>query len=776
MKVRSRLVTLGAILMVAVTGVRAEPGFLVATAQPDAPAFGEPLREKLQAVVRARGSDYVPRTRHLSNGGAPVFTNRLLLEKSPYLQQHAHNPVNWFAWGPEAFAEASRLGRPVLISIGYSTCHWCHVMEEESFDDIETAKVLNSRFIAIKVDREARPDIDSIYMSAIHAMGERGGWPLNIFATAEGKPFFGGTYFPPKARGGRVGFKDVLIQISSAYAERKEEIWGTADSLATHLKNQLEGHMGQQSAVLGARQLAAAVDRVSQIADRKWGGAGRGTKFPSSIPIGLLLRESRRTGQEEGKPLALLTLDKMAAGGIRDHLGGGFHRYATDPRWLVPHFEKMLYDNALIADAYLEAFRTTKDPAYAKVVRDVLDYVLLEMVDASGGFYSATDADSLTPTGESEEGAFFTWTRKEIESLLGADAAQVPIAYFGVAADGPLEGRNVLHAWREADDVARELKLSRQTFDQRLAASKERMLSARAERPSPLRDDKILVAWNGLMVTALAKAGFAFGEERYVEAAARCAAFVLTSMRREGRLSRISLSGEVGGPAFLEDYAFFVRGLIDLYEATGQIRWIRESISLQKVQDEFYVDHEGGGYFRTARDGERLLAREKPIDDGALPSGNSIAASNLSRLAGLTGREIFSERLALLYSAFARDVERSALISAALMETVSDREAGMLEVIVVEPANVARTELRSHRESMLEPLRSSFAPNRVLIQTKEGRPIESLVELLPIVGAKSAINGMTTAYVCENRVCQFPTTEPDVFLKLLNEVPNSGDD
>jgi len=720
----------------------------VLEAQPAAPAFSAALRIQLSEVLTTRGAEYKARTRHLHSDGSPIFTNRLLLEKSPYLQQHAHNPVNWYPWGPEAFAEARRLGRPVLVSIGYSTCHWCHVMEEESFDSIETAKVLNAHFIAIKVDREARPDIDSIYMGAIHAMGERGGWPLNMFVTAEGKPFFGGTYFPPQDRGGRFAFVRVLKQI-----------------LTARLKSRLEGHVGMQSMLLGDAELGGVIAHYERIADREWGGVGRGTKFPSSLPIGLLLREWRRTGHEAALDLVRLTLDRMASGGIRDHLGGGFHRYSTERRWLIPHFEKMLYDNALIAVAYLEAFRATAEPAYERVLREVLDYVLREMTDSSGGFYSATDADSLTPTGDSEEGYFFTWTKREVEALLGADEARVPIAWYGMLDQGPLEGRNVLHTWRDEKVVAAELGLSRRVFDRKLAATRSRMESARALRTSPLRDDKILVAWNGLMISALAKAGFALDEPRYVDAAARSAEMILTSMRFEARLFRVSLAGEAGGPAFLEDYAFLIAALIDLYEASGEPRWIETALSLQQVQDDHYRDSSGGGYYRTADDGEVLLAREKPIDDGAIPSGNSVAASNLSRLAALTGNDVHGERLAQLYSAFADKLARSAAGSSTLMEMVSDRELGLREIVLVE------SRADADASAMLTPLRTVFAPNRVVIRVQEGADLDSLAKTLSIVSGKSAIEGKTTAYVCENRVCQFPTHDPRIFEEQLRAVP-----
>jgi uncharacterized protein YyaL (SSP411 family) len=747
---------------------KAVPTTRVPTAQPAAPAFPAVIHAQLEKALSAQGSTYEARTRHRRPDGSPLFTNRLLLEKSPYLHQHAHNPVNWYPWGPEAFAEARRLGRPVLVSIGYSTCHWCHVMEEESFDSLETARILNSHFIAIKVDREARPDVDSIYMSAIHAMGKQGGWPLNMFVTPAGKPFFGGTYFPPQDRGGRPGFLRVLTQIASTYDKDREELESNADMLAAHLKSQLEGHVGMQSALLGGPQLARVVAHYERIADREWGGVGQGTKFPSSLPIGLLLREWRRTRDADALALARLTLDRMAAGGIHDHLGGGFHRYSTEPRWLVPHFEKMLYDNALIAVSYLEAYQATGDAAYERILRDVLDYVLTEMTATSGGFYSATDADSLAQNGESEEGYFFTWTPTEIRLLLGEGDARIPIAWYGVVDEGPLEGRSVLHTWREKDMVSSEIGLTRAVFDRKLIAARQLMLSARRLRSSPLRDEKVLVAWNGLMLSALAKAGFALDEPRYLDAGSRAADFMLQSMLREGRLFRVSLDGEVGGPAFLGDYAFLIAGLIDLYEASGETRWIGAALSLQAVQDEHYLDSSGGGYYRTADDAEVLLAREKPIVDGAVPSGNSIAASNLSRLAALTGKAVYGERLALLYSAFALGLERSPAGSARLMETVSDREMGIREIVLVEKAGSVDS------SAMLAPLRTLFAPNRVLIRTREGEPLDSLAKIRPIISGKTAVGGKTTAYVCENRVCQFPTNDPALFRKQLESLPDRG--
>ncbi|MCP4908876.1 MAG: thioredoxin domain-containing protein [bacterium] len=707
----------------------------------------------------------MPRSRHRDPDGSPLYTNRLLLEKSPYLQQHAHNPVNWFPWGPEAFAEARRLDRPVLVSIGYATCHWCHVMEEESFDSVEVAELMNSRFVAIKVDREARPDIDAIYLGALHAMGQRGGWPLNVFMTPEGEPFYGGTYFPPQDGGGRPSFSLVLSEISKNYSENRVEIEQNASLLAAHLKRILEGHVGTESALLGEDSLASAIGHFARVADREWGGVGSGTKFPSSLPIGLLLRESRRTGDEDPLALVKLTLDRMAAGGIHDHLAGGFHRYATDPRWLVPHFEKMLYDNALIAVAYLEAYQATGDARYASVLRGVLDYVLREMTDSGGGFYSATDADSLTPGGESEEGYFFTWTLEEVRSLLGAKGARVPAVFYGLLERGPLEGRNVLHIERSPREAAASLGLTRAAFDLELASARSRLLTARRDRPAPIRDEKILVAWNGLMISAFARASFALDEPRYLTAAVDAADFILGSMLREDRLHRVSLAGEAAGPAFLEDYGFLIAAFIDLYEASGDPRWVESAIRFQAVQEAHYADAVGGGYFRTADDGERLLAREKPISDGALPSGNSVAAANLSKLSAFTGEGAYLERLGLLYSAFADHLERTPSASSELMEVVSDREAGLREVVLVEGPG------GENLAAMLAPLRVAFAPNRVLVRTREGALLESLASTLSIVRGKRAIGAKTTAYVCENRVCQFPTNDPAKFREQLLALP-----
>ncbi|MEE3328817.1 MAG: thioredoxin domain-containing protein [Myxococcota bacterium] len=725
-------------------------------------------RQKLEADLALRGSEYTPRTQQVDGEGNPLYTNRLLLEKSPYLQQHAHNPVNWYPWGEEAFADAERLGRPIFVSIGYSTCHWCHVMEEESFDQVETAKYLNSHFIAIKVDREARPDVDAIYMGALHAMGKQGGWPLNVWLTPDGKPFFGGTYFPPEDRGGRPGFTSMLERIQSSWSSSPERVTASADTLSALLKQELEAGSASTSQAIDSGVLDRATATYLSHVDSVWGGIGSRTKFPSSFPARYLLREYRRTGNPEIQSAIELTLEKMASGGLRDQLGGGFHRYSTEQKWLIPHFEIMLYDNAQLALAYLEASQLMGRDDFARVSRAILDYLLLEMQGPEGAFYSATDADTLTPSGEKEEGWFFTWTPDEIKEALSPSEAKVALAFFQVTQAGDLEGRNILNTPRSEAEAAAELGLTQDEFSIELAAARQRLLAVRAQRPGPDRDEKILAAWNGLAISAFARAGFVLGEPRYVEAAQRAASFVLDTMQNEGRLHRVSMGGEAGGPAFLEDYALMIGGLIDLYEVDGQSRWLMAALALQGTVDRYYFDDEGGGYYRTSDDGEVLIAREKPLDDGVIPSGNSVAADNLLRLGTLVGENAYLERLSRLRSAFRDSVEAQPTRAPHLLSTLSDELMGMREIVIVTP------EGSRDAGPMLAPLRELYGTNRVVAVTEAGPALLELSVLLPPVKNRRALGGKVTAFVCENHVCQFPTSDPAAFRKQLEATKSSG--
>ncbi|MBW2667298.1 MAG: thioredoxin domain-containing protein [Deltaproteobacteria bacterium] len=730
-------------------------------ALPGAEPFSDALRMQLAKELASRGLSYVPRSRNRRPDGSPRFTNRLLLEASPYLGQHAHNPVNWFPWGDEAFETAARLGRPVLVSIGYSTCHWCHVMEDESFDDPEVAEFLNQHFIAIKVDREARPDVDAVYMAAIHAMNGRGGWPLNVFVTPDRVPFYAGTYFPPEDRGSRLGFSNVLRMIQQRFEKEPESVAKVADSIAARVRSNLEEIAATASDIPPESTLSAASKLFISKIDPVWGGIGRKTKFPSTVPTRFLLRIQRRSGDATALRRVELTLDKMAAGGIRDHLGGGFHRYSTEPRWLIPHFEKMLYDNALLAQAYLEASIATGREDFASITREILDYVSREMTAPSGAFFSATDADSLTPSGEAAEGWFFTWTPAETTAVLGTAKARTLNAYFGISEAGDLDGRSILRGWRSSEDVAAEVGSTTGAVLRIVDEARAPLLAARALRKPPLLDDKILAAWNGLMIQAFAQAAFAFDDEPYLRRAQRAADFVLRQMRSDGRLSRVFVNGRAAGPAFLEDYAFMIAGLIDLYEADADPRWLREAISLQAVLDRDYFDQAGGGYWKTNHDHERLLAREKPNRDGAVPSGNSVAAMNLLRLEAFTSDPRYHERAILLFSAFNDTIVAQPTRLPELLLALDFFLGTTREVLLVRPAD------GSNESAMRSALRKTYAPNRIVSTVTEGHELRELARLIPLLSGKSARRGLTTAYVCENRVCKYPTTDPGTFAAQL---------
>ncbi|MEO7667941.1 MAG: thioredoxin domain-containing protein, partial [Polyangia bacterium] len=573
---------------------------------PGSEPFSSALKQRLGEAVAARGADYRPRTHHLEQDGAsgvgrPRFTNRLALETSPYLLQHAHNPVNWFPWGDEAFAEAARLSRPVFLSIGYSTCHWCHVMEEESFEDEEIATFLNMHYVSIKVDREERPDIDAVYMSAVQQLTGSGGWPMSVWLNAAREPFFGGTYFPPRdgARGVRHGFLSLLADLSQTFQRDPERVGKAAAALVEAVRRAMQGgagagaHIGPGTvagALPGREVIDGTVEFFKRSFDAVHGGVRRAPKFPSNVPVRLLLRHHHRTGDAEALNIATVTLEKMAAGGLYDQLAGGFHRYSTDARWLVPHFEKMLYDNALLVIAYAEAFQVTGRGDFARVARETCDYVLREMTDAGGGFFSATDADS-----EGEEGRFFVWTAEEIRQHLGeGDITRRFLEHYDVRPGGNWEGNTILNVPRPDEEAWAAL-----------ADARARLREVRARRVPPARDDKILTSWNGLMISALAVAGRLLDEPRYRDAAACAAAFALEHLRGpDAELRRSFKDGRAGqsgsNDGFLDDYAFLVAGLIDLYEATFDPRWLGEALALAHQTERRFADAAGGGWFMTS--------------------------------------------------------------------------------------------------------------------------------------------------------------------------------
>ncbi len=717
---------------------------------PGTDAFSEALARRLTDALAAKGSGYVPRTRHLA-GGRPLFTNRLILERSPYLLQHAHNPVSWWAWGEEAFEEARRTGRPVFLSVGYSTCHWCHVMERESFEDLEIARVLNERYVPIKVDREERPDVDAVYMVAVQLLTGGGGWPMSVWLTPAKEPFFGGTYFPPRdgAHGAARGFPSILGEIADAWAKEPDRVRRTTASLVAAVRAALSSRAPPAEAIPGPKPIEDAVAFFRSSFDETNGGVRRAPKFPSNMPLRLLLRWHRRTKDAAALHMAAFTLEKMAAGGIHDQVGGGFHRYSTDAEWLVPHFEKMLYDNALLALAYAEVWQVTQRRDFARVARQTLDYLLRELRSPEGGFCSATDADS-----EGVEGKFFVWAEREIRAVLGADAERF-VRFHGVTPEGNWEGVNILHVPAPDEDAW-----------EALAPARKRLREVRAHRPPPLRDEKVLAAWNGLAISALAFGGRVLAEPRHVDAAARAADFVLSRMVVDDRLQRTWLAGETGVPGYLEDHAFVAQGLLDLYEATFDVRWLGAAVEISEKLEALFGDAERGAWFSTARDHDQLIVRQKPTRDGAEPSGASVALLNALRLHAFTTEDRWRQiaERALRHYAPALEEQPTALTDMLLaLDFALDAPR---EVVLVWPRG-------DPPEPFVSVLRRQFLPNRALCGAAQ-EEIERLGRIAQVAAGKLAAGGRTTAYVCEKGVCALPAIAPEKLAAQLVPVRPYG--
>jgi uncharacterized protein YyaL (SSP411 family) len=668
-------------------------------------------------------------------------TNRLAHESSLYLRQHAHNPVDWYPWGPEALQRARELDRPIFLSIGYSACHWCHVMERESFEDGATADVLNRHFVAIKVDREERPDLDTIYMTALQAMTqEGGGWPLSVWLTPDLHPFYAGTYFPPDNRYGRPGFKTLLNAIADAWANRRDEITRQSAEVVKFLNEpRTEGRAGELSP-----DLLTNAGRVLQRAfDPRYGGFGRAPKFPHALEIRLLLRLWKRSGDATALHMVRHTLDRMAAGGMYDQIGGGFHRYSTDERWLVPHFEKMLYDNALLTSAYVEAWQATKEPEYLRIATETIDYVLREMTDPAGPFYSTQDADS-----EGEEGRFYVWSRAEIEAVLGPDA-DLFCTVYDITQLGNWEGHNIPNRPRDWESLARSFGMSADDLPARCRRLGDRLYEVRSRRLWPGRDEKVLTAWHGLMIAALAQAGAAFGEPRYVAAASRAADFLLRHLRKpDGRLYRTTA---VGSPAkfdgYLEDYSFLIDALVNLYQATFEARWLREAVALAEVMISDFADP-AGGFFYTATGHEPLIARTKDSFDGSTPSGNAMAATALLRLAALTGRDDFRERGEKTLTAFVGLMRDSPTGVGQMLSALNFHLGPVKEVAVIGPhdGDALRRVIRA--------IADRFLPNVVLAAHDPGAG-DAPADLIPLLRDRPA-RGEVTTYVCQDFACQAP--------------------
>jgi uncharacterized protein YyaL (SSP411 family) len=736
-----------------------------------------------------------PRTRHLHDDGTPRFTNHLAHETSPYLLQHVHNPVDWRPWGDEAFAEARRRDVPVFLSVGYATCHWCHVMEEESFEDEDIAAVMNTHFVCIKLDREERPDVDAHYMAAVQGMTGHGGWPMSVWLTPdERRPFFCGTYFPARDgdRGTRTGFRTVLLRLASAWREKRDDVVTSAAAIAT----ELAAH-ARALRPADAPGASAVVDHVASFVaarfDATWGGLRGAPKFPSTTPVQLLLRHAARNHGPHGaqsRHIALFTLDRMIDGGLMDHLGGGFHRYSVDERWHVPHFEKMLYDNALLVPALLEAWQLTGEERYARAAKSTLSFLddTLSLVEDDGtktAFFSATDADSATPSGGREEGYFFTWTRDEIATELAADrsfaagdgtdaadtidaatAAAVVAAVFDVTPEGNFEhGRSVL--WRKEPLPTVAKRLGRSAFDVEAIVERARpvLLRARRERPAPLTDDKVIASWNGLAISAFARAAFAFDDEAYAARARAALSFVLTRLRRADsdehalRLHRAWRAAEARHDGVLDDHAFVCRACLDVFELDGDVRWLDAARALATTIARCFADADAGGFFATASDAEALPGREKPSRDGAEPCGNSVHAENLVRLSLLTDDDEPRRQAERAFRACGQLLQKHPHAVAEMVRAL-DLEEHAVEIVVVRPPGP----LTDDGRQLLAVLRRRFVPARVVV-FGDGVADRGL----PLLRGRTALGGGVTVYVCEQGVCQRPATTSRALLALLGE-------
>ncbi|MEA1967149.1 MAG: thioredoxin domain-containing protein, partial [Thermodesulfobacteriota bacterium] len=641
------------------------------------------LTMKFQIMRDKRGSSYKPRTKHLDQTGWAKYTNRLFLETSPYLLQHAHNPVNWYPWGNEAFDTARKKGLPLILSVGYSTCHWCHVMEDESFEDIEIATYINENYIAIKVDREERPDIDSIYMNAVQTITGRGGWPMTVWLTPDRKPFYGGTYFPARDGdyGVQTGFLTILHKIKEYYDKNPEQIQQAGIDITNAIQKTLSP---AKSGKVSPKQLfQISMKHFKNRYDKTNGGITGAPKFPSTMPIRLLLRFYYKTEDKVLLAMAEQTLVKMAQGGIYDQVGGGFHRYSTDAKWLVPHFEKMLYDNALLAVAFLEGFQITDNKLFKEIVDETLLYIQKDMTSHDGGFFSATDADSKTHESENDEGYYFTWTPEEIRAALEKKHADRVIHYYDVTESGNFEKRNILNVKTSLKNSAKQLGVSEEVLFKTISTAKAKLYKERNKRAAPLRDEKILTAWNGLMISAFAQAGFLLNNQDYIDTAKKAASFILNNLYKTKRLLRSYKDGKARHKAYLNDYAFFIAALLDLFEADPDPIWIKTAIELDTTLSDFYEDMTEGGFFMTAKDHENLIVREKRGADGALPSGNAIAAMNLFRLAGFTGNDEYRKRGQRTIEAFAAIFESNPAILPQMMMALDFSLDKPKEIVIV---------------------------------------------------------------------------------------------
>ena len=687
--------------------------------------------------------------------------NQLIHETSPYLLQHAHNPVSWYPWGPEALERARREDKPIFLSIGYAACHWCHVMEHESFEKDDVADLLNRDFIAIKVDREERPDLDEIYMTATMLYtGGHGGWPMSVWLTPSLKPIYAGTYFPPDGAYGRPGFKSILSAIAQAWKDRRPELETQAQQIVESIAAM---QTVSKSDILGPDRLAQLARRIAEGYDFDLGGlpSGGGNKFPPSMSIDLLLRQHRKNGDHLLLNAVEVTLERMANGGIYDHLGGGIHRYATDARWLVPHFEKMLYDQALVSSIYLDGYQVTGRRLFADRARGILDYVLRDLQSPEGGFYSSEDADS-----EGLEGKFYIWTQREVQEILGEEDAALFASHYDISEWGnwqhpgdehvPHGPKNILQVVRPVETIAKLEGLDAGELEARFAEMRRKMLAARSKRVRPGLDDKILCGWNGLVITALAKAAAVLDEERYAAAGRRAAEFILSNMQQNGRLLATWGKGRSRHNAYLTDYAFLIEGLLRLYEYDGDWRWaLDEATRLIDTAIEYFWDAKGGGFFFTASDHEALIHRTKVSTDSAIPSGNSVMLHNLQRLAVLLNRADLRDKAAEIMSVFGAAVEQHPFAYDRMLTGIDAWHDGFAEIAILGPLADPGT------KALVRTVYRGYLPNKIVVRA------EAADQGLPLLAGRTLVDGRPTAYVCRNYTCQKPVTSPDELAEQL---------
>jgi uncharacterized protein YyaL (SSP411 family) len=704
--------------------------------------------------------------------------NRLAREKSPYLLQHAENPVDWLPWGEEAFAKARAEKKPIFLSIGYSTCHWCHVMAHESFERAAVAEIMNREFVNIKVDREERPDVDRVYMTFVQATTGGGGWPMSVWLTPELKPFVGGTYFPPEDRWGQPGFAKVLERIAAAWKQDQEKISEQGTKIIAALEQSTGASTGDPGQKLGSKTLDTAYQQFARTYDAHEGGFSVAPKFPRPVTFNFLTRiYARNPGSDSGKhalEMTLFTLRKMAAGGIHDQLGGGFHRYSVDGYWHVPHFEKMLYDQAQVAVSYLDAFQISREPVFEKVARDLFDYVQRDMTAKDGGFFSAEDADSLIPGTDHKkaEGAFYVWDKREVDTALGS-AAEIFNYHYAVKGEGNVPaggdphgeftGKNILIELGSVPGTAKQFGKEESEIRQLLADSRKKLFEIRAKRPRPHLDDKIITAWNGLMITAFARGAQVLAESVYLEAAMRAAKFLRAELYDESRkvLFRNYREGRSAVEGFADDYAFLVQGLLDLYEASFEVAWLRWAIELQETQDRLFFDPARGGYFSGAGNDPSILLRLKEDNDSAEPAASSVAALNLFRLAQIRNEGRWFEQAEKTIDGFAPQIDHFASAMPQMLVALNLSLSKPRQIVIAGNREAAET------RALIAEVHRHFVPNKILVLADGADGQRYLEEKMEALRAMKPVNGKAAAYVCENFTCKAPVTEPEKLGALL---------